>query len=538
MSFSESASPFAEKLGTNYIPSDMEIKDIRALLISPTEQIAQIEGQIEEMDVTIRELKVKRSALLAAIDAHRALISPMRHAPDDILREIFLACLPTDHNALIDPIEAPILFGRVCRHWRAVAHSTPMLWSSVHIPAITEDARAYIGPKLEAAIKVWFERSDPCPLTVSLLCRVDCRPDRYDHPVFLLLDVAHRLQHLVVIGQAADLLPILCLGPESLPLLKSIRLMDTAQGFTDHPDATNALQIPTLRDVSLYLSTDPLALPLNWAQLTAIKLVCSTFSTQHGGYKGGLDGLGALEVLRRCPNLLRCELRNTKNPDEDSSLTANTYPLALPHLHTLILRSFVFPTWIPHLSVPNLRHLELRAGATPSTEVSLIQRTHCSMSANIDPYLFTRPALVELLRAFPAISHLHLSTNAMYHSSPLPTTDAFLAHFGPPHNLSPWLTHFTCVDVAAFSDVALLGFITARMGGPGTPSSSPAGTRLLQHVEVSFLRRMTKDVRPQLRKFVEEDGLRLELRHLHRERALWTYDPRGGLEYDYLQNLS
>ncbi|KAF8214956.1 hypothetical protein K438DRAFT_1435500, partial [Mycena galopus ATCC 62051] len=62
------------------------------------------------------------------IDAHRALLSPIRRVPKDILLEIFFSCLSSKHNAPIDPHEAPFVLGHFCRHWRSIACSTPMLW--------------------------------------------------------------------------------------------------------------------------------------------------------------------------------------------------------------------------------------------------------------------------------------------------------------------------------------------------------------------------------------------------------------------------
>ncbi|KAF7364864.1 hypothetical protein MVEN_00356700 [Mycena venus] len=109
---------------------------IRALLVDPADELAKLDAQIEEIEITLSQLKEKRTLLKAPIDAHRALISPMRHVPLDVLQEIFFPCLPTEHNALIDPAEAPLLLGRICRHWRSVSYSTPMLWSSIHIPSL------------------------------------------------------------------------------------------------------------------------------------------------------------------------------------------------------------------------------------------------------------------------------------------------------------------------------------------------------------------------------------------------------------------
>ncbi|KAF8164492.1 hypothetical protein K438DRAFT_1506312, partial [Mycena galopus ATCC 62051] len=121
-------SPFEHKLNTNFVPTVDEINYLRSLLADPTEELARIDAEIDGMDIIIRRLRAERALLQTTIDAHRALISPMRRVPDDVLREIFFACLPDTHNALIDPAEAPILLERICKHWRVVSHSTPMLW--------------------------------------------------------------------------------------------------------------------------------------------------------------------------------------------------------------------------------------------------------------------------------------------------------------------------------------------------------------------------------------------------------------------------
>ncbi|KAF8214973.1 hypothetical protein K438DRAFT_1562116, partial [Mycena galopus ATCC 62051] len=128
-------SPFANRLHTNYVPSEPEILEIRVLLMDPAEELARVEAQIKEMEIALDQLKEQRATLRVPIDAHKALISPMRCIPQDILVEIFLACLPTEHNACIDSAEAPLVLGRICRHWRSVAYSTPMLWRSIHIPS-------------------------------------------------------------------------------------------------------------------------------------------------------------------------------------------------------------------------------------------------------------------------------------------------------------------------------------------------------------------------------------------------------------------
>ena len=78
---------------------------------------AQLSRQCEEMRVKINE--------------HKALLSPVRRLPDELLSEIFLHCLPDQqqmtfkfcHDSFRGE-EAPLLLGSVCRRWRMVSLST------------------------------------------------------------------------------------------------------------------------------------------------------------------------------------------------------------------------------------------------------------------------------------------------------------------------------------------------------------------------------------------------------------------------------
>ncbi|KAJ6585424.1 hypothetical protein B0H19DRAFT_892038, partial [Mycena capillaripes] len=110
---------------------------------------------------------VKREVLKEEIEAHKALISPMRHLPQDLLQEIFTSCLPTKHNALVDPQSAPLLLGFICRHWRKIAHSTPRLWASLHIPISTQtDRLSGFVSAFEGIVDSWLGRSGACPLSI------------------------------------------------------------------------------------------------------------------------------------------------------------------------------------------------------------------------------------------------------------------------------------------------------------------------------------------------------------------------------------
>ncbi|KAJ6508380.1 hypothetical protein C8R45DRAFT_1208067 [Mycena sanguinolenta] len=395
-------SRFINRLNTNYIPSDSEILEIRALLVDPIEEITRMDAQIAEMELAI------------------ALISPMRLIPQDILQEIFISCLPTKHNAVIDHNEPPLLLGRICRYWRSVAYqSTPMLCYSIHLPALDHDyAPPNVLLRLQKIVAAWLERSASCPLSVSFgdsLNRVTPKPEK--HPIILLLAaVAGRLRSLVLAGDAELAKPLLRLGPEDVPLLKTIRLKNPPS----QSPSLDILQIPSLEDLTLCICTldEPLSLPLPWSQLTTLRFEC--YGHRHSREKG-VNFDGALDVLRN---------------------------------------------------------------------------------------------ICELLRFFPLISHLQLSSKML---PPVWLNDEFMGLFGPPHNFCPVLTDVSILSSAAgFSDATILAFIKARMAMP-TP---------LRRFEAHFNRPIEFDMMPEIQPFISE-GLQVTFTF---PPLPYAFRPRDGLD--------
>ncbi|KAJ6508390.1 hypothetical protein C8R45DRAFT_1208076 [Mycena sanguinolenta] len=505
-----SKSRFRNQLNTNYVPSDSEILEIRTLLVGPKEKLAEIDAQIEALEITLAQLKEQRAALKGPIDAHNALISLMRRIPQDVLLEIFLWCLPTNHNAVIDCAEAPLLLGRISRHWRQIAYSTPRLWSSIHIPALDYSLTPpSILSRLEKIVETWLERSATCPLSISFHADYDWDLD--NHPlVHQLLAVSPRLRHLSLTGNTATFRPLLQLGPEDLPQLKGFYMKSMSNN--PDPDPTDIFQISTLEDVALFRtqSVDPLSTPLPWSHLTSLRFECYGRWTTHG-HEGGIDFDETLDLLRRCPNLEHCEVRVTRQ-SEHSSLTS---PIILPHLHTLVWRGLQtrFQGGFSHLVLPKIRCLWI--GDMPR-DIDFAGDEY--LSVDLDVNRFTTTGLHELLQSFPMISRLRLFSDPF---TPDPTIldDEFIGLFAAPHHLCPILTIIAFVgDSAGFSAAAALAVVKARMAMP-TP---------LKRFEAHFDRPMELDILPELRPFISE-GLEVALRFPSLPWAFRARDGLGGL---------
>ncbi|KAF5335772.1 hypothetical protein D9611_009683 [Ephemerocybe angulata] len=127
-------SPFADRFKTNYCPSDAEASEIRALLEAPPPEIPALDDEIARVTQELEILKAKRTAYTDYVSSHQALLSPIRRMPLEILHAIFRHCLPTEHNAVMNTVAAPLLLTHVCRQWRDLAIGMPLLWSSLHIP--------------------------------------------------------------------------------------------------------------------------------------------------------------------------------------------------------------------------------------------------------------------------------------------------------------------------------------------------------------------------------------------------------------------
>ncbi|KAF9475950.1 hypothetical protein BDN70DRAFT_863996, partial [Pholiota conissans] len=125
-------SPLVSHLGTNYVPTDIELEELNMWLAMPKAKVTTLDTEIQRALDHLDVLCAERSELEQMIADNRALASPLRRFPVDLIREIFFHCLPTMHNAIMVSREAPMVLTHVCRAWRTVALSTPSLWASFH----------------------------------------------------------------------------------------------------------------------------------------------------------------------------------------------------------------------------------------------------------------------------------------------------------------------------------------------------------------------------------------------------------------------
>ncbi|KAJ7823989.1 hypothetical protein B0H14DRAFT_3145881 [Mycena olivaceomarginata] len=341
-------SRFSHRFNTNYVPSDEEIECIRTDLVSHTQELARI-------DERIRELSAQRDQIQAYIGSHKALISHPRRLPVDILREIFVACLPVDRNAVMSAQEAPLLLGRICSVWRSIVLTTRRLWASLHASFEYIVAKSSRAP----AVAEWLGRSVACPISLSLsdLRWDDGSPDRLAL-LKSLIDFGNRWRHVEFIGlstaKASELAGI------RAPALESLRFTGNVTLLRD----LDFIKVPTLRTVALESHNDNfkldlvLAMPFVWGRLTHLTLKC---------YEG-FSVSNAVVLLGRCARLVSFQF-SLKEPDTEIVDTISG-PISLPFLTTLImtegfLKSQSLSHLIEHVSMPQLHQFDVASLSVP-----------------------------------------------------------------------------------------------------------------------------------------------------------------------------
>ncbi|KAH6895019.1 hypothetical protein BKA70DRAFT_1532363 [Coprinopsis sp. MPI-PUGE-AT-0042] len=417
--------PFHAQLGTNYTPLDAEITTINRILFKVDAMAAELERQI-------KALKAKQAACSAFTAAHRALISPIRRVPADILTTIFLLCMESYKKSKMVASESPLLFTRVCHQWRELAIGTASLWTNIsirissyplfysaHVPLMhgtTEEQQELLdvedegeaGAALELVrdrwkrqivrrtelVRFWLERGRECPLSVSVTIRdkVSCPPGAKAVSDLLSLICKHasRWMHF----------DLFCFNPIHNDLLSLVasqltRLRSFSMKWQDHanreltsaipPDAfTNAL---TSQHLWLhYPGVISSTLTIQWGKLTELALV----EPSSYGARGSTPSV-VLAILNSCPALLRCEVNLGDEYGEPLETTMPPYRVLLPHLRRLAVfdtgrcplktRAFFDSLDLPSIrSITSPRYSTVDAGrSTELPTISLLRRWGTSL---------------------------------------------------------------------------------------------------------------------------------------------------------------
>ncbi|KAJ7679315.1 hypothetical protein DFH06DRAFT_974911, partial [Mycena polygramma] len=298
-------SPFSSKLNTNYVPSESEPREIRELLKRP-------QRDLQRLEMEIATLIQRRDDLKDFIDAHMALLSPVRALPEDILGEIFVASLPDPRG--IDVRASPLLLCQICMAWRVLAFSMPRLWDHIH-PEFNE--RWELTDFAETFWGAWLDRSGARPLTIRTTLSLKCTETNNFAPLLTLLidqDRSRRWKHLYLElpNWQDSLIPLNNLGPDDVPLLQSVSVAvhETHSWSVSHLDPislgflrTDSLRELTIPNTLLHITNHP----IQWTKLKTLRIMRHRSAVLQDFLSIPTFG-DALDILHRCSELESCTL--------------------------------------------------------------------------------------------------------------------------------------------------------------------------------------------------------------------------------------
>ncbi|KAF7319097.1 F-box domain-containing protein [Mycena chlorophos] len=441
-------SPFSSLLGTNHTPDEAQLKELGAYLVAPTEELTILDAEIEK-------LVAKRAALQADIAAHRALMSPIRRAPIDVLQHIFRLTLADDRNCVMDACESPILLGRVCSAWRRLAYNTPRLWSRLHVylPNTTqggfghetEVSFAVRIQRRKVAVAWWLDKSGSCPLSISF--HSNDRTTIFQDFVNLLARYRQRWQDIVIGNTASTVLKTLRdVTAGELPLLRSLAVADAVDSFADDlhvlalmgppggavpqilpagvgpnvfflPPAeettrwetADILRAPRLTSISLRCQNFTLLdLPVQWDSLTRINLDWKAMPMSFGLVESAdvyISTSEMLALLSRCPNLLVLHVLVKDSAQPPPGAVFSHSQLRQLHLGQADTRpESVLHRVSARLALPALQHIQIDAvqavSYDPQSPNIITLATHLE-SVDIWPRMFAPGDLALLIRSLP-----------------------------------------------------------------------------------------------------------------------------------------
>ncbi|KAJ6488349.1 hypothetical protein DFH09DRAFT_1105755 [Mycena vulgaris] len=464
----------------------------------------------EALDTLIAE----RDGVDAYVSAHKALISPVRRLPLDIIQEIFIACMPTPPKLVMSAREAPVLLGRICSAWRAISLATPPLPLLSHLLRCIVEAKW--TQRLETA-KTWLSRSSQCPLLISM----EGASEQWGMPpgpplhtgLFLeaLIQFAPRWQHVSFRVAPMSLETLERLTESAVPVLESLTLSPHHSNTLSHFDwAREQLSI-----VRISTAVGILNIPVHPGP-TRVYYV-------PGDPEPSISSETALQIISRCPTLRSCALRLV---DE----------FAIPSQHTIIEHQLIetlklycagtavgdtFRLLLGRLSLPQVKDVTIRMyshGLPGHTQASDDIPPLCQFLASstqlgtldMDTATFSTPALIDILGSLPP-SVLQLRLDDTVHLTGgwgwgEPTTAS-----GLNDDVLEALTTAPCYFglqslhiqySTTISDAGLLRFVTSMLENQARPA--------LRRIRADFSREIEHNILPDLNLAIE-NGLAISI---------------------------
>jgi len=545
---------FVVLLQNNDIPSDSTIREVTESLKAPLNELGEIDKEIQRLCELVDNLKIKRQSIQKIIDDHNVILSPVRRLPVDVLHEIFFQCLPTHRNPIMKAAEAPVLLTRICSSWRAIALSSPRIWSRIHVPLpgdpcfspeyelITDATTLNTRRQLFAGVvkrrcdvvRRWLSRSGTCPLSISII--YPSSPPNTQMPkdeelsyemLDVLLSFADRWSD-IDISMPEDFHNTLQanIQPSMFPSLKSLKV-NLIRGYNTNyvePIRIELLAAPGLRSITIRASrmtvhADPVLRP-RWNHLTHITFASSITDTYF------------LVLLKQCLSLVFGHFVVNSDvlwPNGPNMGQVDQEDIVLPHLESLAVndsgREGFMPIIFKAILAPALTRLSYHlfsprshddASTTPLPTAPVIPLL--SNSTIIGNLLLSGELssqdIKEILRRGEQVTHIVFGkpppSNGYLPDPYTARPNAFdlkpLLINSSAETPLPRLESLEAYLIASFTDEDVLNLIKNRVD-----AFKRGEATALKSVKIYFQRRKQQDITEEVSRLAKEVGIEVQL---------------------------
>jgi hypothetical protein len=562
---------FAALLQHNDPPSASTILEVTKSLRGLLNELQEVEAELQRLGELMETMKTRRQSIQKIIDDHNIILSPARRLPPDVLHEIFFHCLPILHNPVMKYSESPLLLTRICSSWRAVALSSPRIWSKVYI-SLPGDPRFSSGYGIITdeitlskrrerfagvmrlrcdAIRRWLSRSGTCPLSLSVTypghysAIQESKDDELAQEMFsILLSFADRWRD-VDLSMPEDVYDKLQgnINPSTFSSLKSLKITLYQMSHWDNtqPTPIRLLAAPGLRRIAisgiqtLHMTENPVQ-PI-WNHITHITFASST------------TDIHLLLLLRQCHNLIFGNFIVGCSPWPPQEIVEQEAVL-LPRLEslavngsgahetmTMIFNAIKAPAltrlsyrWFDQCSPGGVFTIPLSTPVIPLLENSTLIGD-LSLDGGLSPQ-GTQECLRRGERVTRVVFGKPPTTASGHHLFYPPFTDPERVRPDPfdlkilsigsgGATLLPRLESLEAYQLSSLTDENLLDVITSRIN-----ASQRGETATLKSVKIKFQRPRQKDISENVTRLAKEAGIEVKLD--------LTYPPEGYRSIDRL----
>ncbi|KZP25869.1 hypothetical protein FIBSPDRAFT_929068 [Athelia psychrophila] len=319
---------------------------------------------------------------------------PIHRIPSELLSEILIQGTPLKYTRASKrcSIIAP---SHVCRHWRSVALSTPLLWTFILFQC---KRKKYIPRELDCA-RAWLSRSGECALAIKI--HGPYSDTAFQSAMGLLIPYCMRWRTIetyafnIPSGMFSQI-------KGNVPLLESADL-----GTVESHESVSVLAIaPRLRRLQLTTSNSAPSFQLALVTIPWIQLVHLEISSDKVVINSKIT-TALLDILALASNMtvlkVNLDERDTSGAEHKTITTSNLSTLHISKTHRRVRNAM--HDFLDHLVLPALRNLI----AVPTLEwrniISLISRSACSLSS-LQITMYQRPDFVGLMQLLPTLQEL------------------------------------------------------------------------------------------------------------------------------------